>query len=61
MRSIIKTAVIAAIGVAVISGSPAFAAKRSDARAQAYTTDAGTWQAQLEYLKDAPAHNGNNY
>ena len=61
MRSIIKTAVIAAIGVAVISGSPALAAKRSDARAQAYSTVSGDWQTQLEYLKDAPAHNGNNY
>ena len=64
MRSLIKTAVIAAIGVAVISGSPAFAAKRSDARAQAYgqvSGSNGSWQTQLEYLKDAPAHNGNNY
>jgi hypothetical protein len=60
MRSIIKTVAIAAIGAAVISGSPAFA-KRSDARTQGYTTAASGWQVQAEYLKDAPAHNGNNY
>ena len=56
MRSLIKTALIAAFGVAVISASPAVAAKGK------YNSDTrGAWQAQLEYLKDAPAHNGNNY
>jgi hypothetical protein len=61
MRSIIKTVAIAAIGAAVIAGSPAFAAKRSDAQGQATTTAGSGWQAQAEYLKDAPAHNGNGY
>ncbi len=64
MRALIKTALIAAVGVAVVSASPAFAAKakRSDTRAPAaYGMAISDWQATLEYLKDAPAHNGNNY
>ena len=53
MRTIIKTVVIAAIGAAVISGSPAFAKR-------AHTDNSG-WQVKAEYLKDAPTHNGNSY
>jgi hypothetical protein len=81
MKSFIKTALVAAVGAAVITASPAFAAraKQTD-RAQSYSgavlaaapgygvrspapfwTDPGQTQITLEYLKDAPIHNGNAY
>jgi hypothetical protein len=84
MHSLIKTALIAAVGAAVVTASPAFAAKAKRgenlraassyqgavyAYAPAYGatspapfwSDPGSAQIVLEYLKDAPIHNGNNY
>jgi hypothetical protein len=69
MRSLIKTALVAAIGVAVVSASPAFAAKAKRANVQpldgqdyvAAPFNTGDWQIRAEYLKDTPSHNGNNY
>ncbi len=71
MRALIKTALVAAVGAALVAASPALAASKgkraTDARAQGgqvflyEPADSSQWQIQLEYLKDAPAHNGNNY
>lgn len=73
MRSFIKTALIAAVGAAVVTASPAFAAKaKRDWRAVGFqesftyapsgtTVAPGTSQITAEYLKDGPIHNGNNY
>ena len=74
MRSFIKTALIAAVGAAVVTASPAFAAKAK--RTQVYGAapvygsavapapfvyDQGAFQIINEYLKDEPMHNGNAY
>jgi hypothetical protein len=71
MRSLIKTVLVAAIGAAVVTASPAFAAKAKRAQVQpvygqeysvaAPQWNSGDWQIRAEYLKDAPIHNGNNY
>jgi hypothetical protein len=84
MHSLIKTALIAAVGAAVVTASPAFAAKAKRGEnlraAQSYQgavyayapqysayapapfwTNPGSAQITLEYLKDTPIHNGNNY
>lgn len=73
MRSTIKTVILAAASVAIIA-APAFAkTKRAvDAVEQknlpVATQTSQDWQAadtfgqiRGEYLKDAPAHNGNQY
>src|SRR5262245_18947503 len=73
MHSLIKTALIAAVGAAVVTASPAFAAKaKRDWRPlgfqesftyapSATTVVPGTSQITAEYLKDGPIHNGNAY
>jgi hypothetical protein len=70
MTSFFKTALIAAIGAAVVTASPAFAAKGKRTYVQPVygqeygatpVWNSGDWQIRAEYLKDTPIHNGNNY